>query len=76
MNSTLGSVVPLAMFSFDTEIGVADGNGTSGMSLLIQSLIIEQNVDRICLYLFHFQSNKAICNAKKFRKSNIPYLKN
>ena len=31
---------------------------------------------RTCLYFFQFQSNKAICNAKKFRKSNRQYLKN
>ena len=53
---------------------MADCNGTSGLSILIQSLIIEQNVDRICLFLVNFQSNKAICNAKKFRKSNRQYL--
>ena len=50
-----------------TEIGVADCNGSSGLSLLIQSLIIEQNVDRICLYLFHFQSNQAIWNKNGLR---------
>ena len=55
---------------------MADYNGTSGLSSLIQSLTIEQNVDRTCLYLFHFQSNKGICNAKRFRKSNRQYLNN
>ena len=54
-----------------TEIWVADSNGTSGMSLLT----IEQNLDKISLYLFHVQLNQAICNAKKSRKSNRQYLK-
>ena len=32
--------------------------GTSGLSLLIQSLMIEQNVDRICLYLTKWNKNQ------------------
>ena len=54
-----------------TEIWVADSDGTSGMSLLT----IEQNLDKISLYLFHVQLNQEICNAKKSRKSNRQYLK-
>ena len=35
-----------------------------GIIGLIQSLISEQNVDRIRLYFLDLQSNQAICNAK------------
>ena len=34
-----------------TEVGVADMNGTSGLSFLIQSLINKRYAERICLYL-------------------------
>ena len=33
-----------------SEIWVADSNWTSGLSLLMQSLTIEQNVEKIRLY--------------------------
>ena len=44
---------------------MADSNGTSGLSLLMQSLIIDLNLDRIRLYLSYFQPNQAIYNAKE-----------
>ena len=51
------------------RIGVAVCIGTSGLSLLIQSLMIEQNVDRICLYLTKLNKNQCKhqnCNAKQY----------
>ena len=47
----------------------------SGLSLLIPSLIIEQNVDRNASIFFTFSQIKRFATPKKIRKSSRQYLK-
>ena len=47
---------------------MADCNGTSGLSLLIQSLIIGKKRGQEMTYLFHFQSNKQFAMQKKVKE--------
>ena len=61
---------------WQTEIEVANCNGTSGLSLMIQSSIIKQNVDRNASIFFTLSQIKQFATQKKFRKSNRQYLRN
>ena len=55
---------------------MADGNGTNGLSLLIQSLIIEQNRDTIRLYHLDLGTGEGTKTDEFSEKvSNVPYSK-
>ena len=55
---------------------MVDCNGRSGLSLLIESALIEQNVDEYASIFFTFSQIKQFATKKQFRKFNRQYLKN
>ena len=55
---------------------MVDCNGRSGLSLLIESALIEQNVDEYASIFFTFSQIKQFATQKQFRKFNRQYLKN